>query len=107
MYKNYRMRRKIPLFKVRLKPGGQYSQLNNIPEVKDAIFLETISAIKHGIEKRKSSVYLFEIADSDFYIELKKDQWKSSLERAMEYFVEKEEYNKCAELRDLINLVKL
>jgi protein-arginine kinase activator protein McsA len=38
-----------------------------------------------------------------YYIELKKDQWKISLEKALEYYVEKEEYDRCIECRDLIN----
>jgi hypothetical protein len=46
---------------------------------------------------------LFEVANSDYYLQLNKDKFKPSLETAIEYFVEKEEYDRCIECRDLIN----
>jgi len=98
-----KMRRKIPLFKVNMGPGGEYSQLTKIPEVRDAVMEETIYAIKDGIEKKKPSISLFEVANSDYYIELSKDNWKPTLEHLIEFYVEREEYDKCAEARDLIN----
>jgi len=97
------MRRKIPLFKVNMGPGAEYSQLTKIPEVRDAVMEETIYAIKDGIEKKKSSISLFEVANSDYYIELSKENWKPALEHLIEFYVEREEYDKCAEARDLIN----
>ena len=97
------MRRKIPLFKVNMGPGAEYSQLTKIPEVRDAVMEETIYAIKDGIEKKKSSISLFEVANSEYYIELSKENWKPALEHLIEFYVEREEYDKCAEARDLIN----
>jgi len=98
-----RMRRKIPLFKVNMGPGGEYSQLTEIQEVRDAVMEETIYAIKDGIEKKKASISLFEVANSDYYIELSKENWKPALEHLIEFYAEKEDYDKCAEARDLIN----
>ena len=97
------MKRKIPVFKVRVQPGASYDQLHEIPEVKEVVIEEIITAIKDAIKRKKSSIELFEVADSDYYLELKKDQFKPSLETAIEYFVKKEEYDRCIECRDLIN----
>jgi len=97
------MKRKIPVFKVRVQPGASYDQLHEIPEVKEVVIEEIITAIKDAIKRKKSSIELFEVADSDYYLELKKDQFKPSLETAIEYFVKKEEYERCIECRDLIN----
>ncbi len=97
------MRRKIPVFKVSIEPGADYSQLLEVPEIKQIVLEETVYAIKHGIEKNKESISLFEVAHTDYYIELSKNKWKPSLEKALEYFLEKEEYDRCAEMRDLIN----
>ena len=36
-------------------------------------------------------------------VELEKNNWKPSLENALEYYIEREEYDKCVECRDLIN----
>jgi hypothetical protein len=97
------MKRKVPKFRVNLGPGASYDMLTEVPEVIQIVIDETVVAIKEGITKNKKSINLFEISNSDFYIELKKDQWKTSLEKALEYYIEKEEYEMCAECRDLIN----
>jgi len=98
-----RMRRKIPILRVKIEPGAHYSQLTEIPEVKQAVIEEAICAIKDGITRNKSSIFLFEVAYSDYYIELEKTKWKSTLEKVLEYYIEKEDYDKCIEARDLIN----
>jgi hypothetical protein len=104
MIKNKRkMRRKIPVFRVSIEPGADYSQLNDVPEIKQIVLEETIFAIKDGIKKNKNSISLFEVAHTDYYIELSKNKWKPSLEKALEYFLEKEEYDRCAVMRDLIS----
>lgn len=95
--------RRIPKFRVNLGPGASYDMLTEVPEVIQVVIDETVVAIKEGIAKKKKSINLFEITNSEFYIELKKEQWKSSLEKALEYYLEKEEYERCAECRDLIN----
>jgi hypothetical protein len=97
------MRRKIPVFRVNMAPGVSYSVLTETPEIIQIVIDETIIAIKEGIVKKKKSIPLFAVANSEYFIELKKDQWKTSLEKALEYYVEKEEYDRCIECRDLIN----
>lgn len=103
MIKTRKMRRKIPVLRVNVEPGASYSQLKEVPEIQKVVLEEAVYAIKEGIEKNRTSISLFEVAYSDYYIELKKDKWKSTLEKALEYYIEREEYNKCAEARDLIN----
>jgi len=98
-----KMKRKIPVLRVSVEPGASYSQLKEVPEIQKVVLEEAVYAIKEGIEKNKPSISLFEVAYSDYYIELKKDKWKSTLEKALEYYIEREEYDKCAEARDLIN----
>jgi hypothetical protein len=99
------MKRKIPVFRVSVQSGADYSQLEEHPEVKEIVIEEVIVAIKEAIKTKKTSISLFEVANSGYYIELKKEQFKPSLENALEYFLEKEEYNRCAECRDLINKI--
>ena len=97
------MKRKVPVFRVNARPGTSYSKLTEIPELRDIIIEETVLAIKEGIKKKKKSTPIFEIAGSDYYVELEKNNWKPSLENALEYDIEREEYDKCVECRDLIN----
>ena len=97
------MRRQIPVFRVSVQPGASYDQLHEIPEVKEVVIEEVIIAVRDAIKRKKSSIELFEVANSDYYLQLSKDKFKPSLEAAIEYFVEKEEYDRCIECRDLIN----
>jgi hypothetical protein len=97
------MKRQIPVFKVNVQSGASYDQLHEIPEVKEVVIEEVIVAIKDAVKRKKSNIELFEVANSGYYLQLNKDKFKSSLEKAIEYFVEKEEYDRCIEVRDLIN----
>lgn len=103
MIKRLNMRRKIPIFSLKARPGMDYSQLTAIPEVRKVVMEEAIIAIKDGIKKNKKKIALFEIANSDCYIELEKDKWKPTLETALQYYVEQEEYYVCVVCRDLIS----
>jgi hypothetical protein len=96
-------RRKVPVFRVSLQSGTSYKVLSEAPAIIQVVLEETVLAIKHGVAKNKKSIPLFEVAGSEYYIELQKDKWKPSLEKALEYYLKKEEYDKCIECRDLIN----
>ncbi len=93
------------MFKVHVQPGANYNQLHEIPEVKEVVIEEIVYAIKDAIKRKKSKIELFEVANSEYYIELKKEQFKLSLQSAINYFLEKEEYDRCIECRDLMNSI--
>lgn len=99
------MKRQIPVFRVHVQSGADYNQLHEIPEVKEVVIEEIVYAIKDAIKRKKSKIELFEVANSEYYIELKKEQFKLSLQSAINYFLEKEEYDRCIECRDLMNSI--
>ena len=41
-----------------------------------AVFTETIAGIKDAISTKSKTATLFQIAKSDYYLELEKSQWK-------------------------------
>jgi hypothetical protein len=98
----YKMRRKTPIFRLNASSGVDYSKITENIEIKEAIIAETITAIKDGISKNKKSTSIFEIADSSYYIELERTEWKSTLENVMQYYVDKEDYDACVKCRNLI-----
>ena len=99
MSKTTKMKRKIPKITVNVP----FEYFITIPEVKEVVIEEVVVAIKEGIEKKKKSISLFEIANSNYYIDIEKQQWKASLQNALDYYIEKEQYDKCIECRDLIS----
>ena len=96
------MRRKAPIFRLNASPGVDYSKLTENDYIREVVIEETISAIKDGISKNKKSTSIFEIADSNYYIELERTEWKSALENVIQYYVDKEDYDTCVKCRDLI-----
>jgi hypothetical protein len=102
MKQTRKLKRKVPVFRVHIMPGASYDQLTEIPEIKEVVIEELVIAIKEAVSTKKKSINLFEIADSNYYIKLDKSEFKRSLETALEYFIEKEDYDKCIECRELI-----
>lgn len=97
-----KVKRRIPVFKMSIIPNMDYSQLNNIPGVKDLVINELLIAIKEGISNKRKSISLFTLVNTDYYIELQKNQWVNSLNAALKHYESIEDYNKCIECRDLI-----
>jgi hypothetical protein len=100
-----RMKRKIPVLQVNVADNALYKQLVHHPDIKEIVIEALIEAVADGLNSKKKSVPLFEVADCEYYIELEKDKWKPSLEMAIEYYAEKEDYDACACCRDLINKI--
>jgi hypothetical protein len=98
-------KRKVPIFKMSVAFDEDYSKITNMPEVKAAVIDELVVAIKEGVDKKKKSTSLFSLANTDYYIELDKQQWGVSLQNALDYYVKKENYKKCIECRDLIKQI--
>ncbi len=97
------MGRPIPVFRLVLDRGVSYEDVQENPYVQEVVMKEVVDAIKDGIKRKRRNISLFQINDSNYVIGLDKKQWKPSLESALKYFEEKEEYNKCSEIVKMIN----
>jgi hypothetical protein len=96
-------KRKIPILKLSISSDTDYSEMINIPGVKDVVIDELVLAIKEGVLNKKKSISLFALANTEYYINVDKEQWNASLNNALNYYVNIENYNKCIECRDIIN----
>lgn len=101
------IKRKVPILRISLNKETDYTKICEVPEFKDVIMHETLFAIKDGIEKGKNSILLFEISDTKQCINIDKKDWKEPLNTVMNYFTEREDYNKAIECRELIKQIKL
>jgi len=61
-----------------------------------------VSNIAEGIEDNLESVNIAEIKNHDIIINVSKSEWEGGLEKAMEYYIEKEEYEECLKIKKLI-----
>ena len=61
--------------------------------------------IAEGIEDNLESVNVAEIKNHDIILSVPKSEWKGGLENAMNYYIEKEEYEECTKIKNLIKKI--
>ena len=69
---------------------------------KPTMMKSLVSNIAEGIEDNLESVNIAEIKHHDIIINVSKSEWKGGLKKAMEYYIEKEEYEECSKIKKLI-----
>ena len=69
---------------------------------KPTMMRSLVSNIAEGIEDDLESVNVAEIKHHDIILNVSKSEWKSGLEKAMEYYIETEEYEECSKIKKLI-----
>jgi hypothetical protein len=97
------MARNVPYFRVTLDENATYQDMVQNPKIRAVVMSEVVDAIKDGIKKKKRDVSLFIINDTNYIASLDKKQWKPSLESALVHYEVLEEYNKCHEIKNIID----
>ena len=69
---------------------------------KPTMMRSLVSNIADGIKDKLESVNIAEIKNQNLIISVPKDEWKPGLEKAMEYYIEKEEYEECSKIKEII-----
>ena len=75
-------------------------------KAKKPLMMKTlVSNIAEGIKDNLESVNVAEIKHTDIILSVPKDEWKGGLENAMNYYIEKEEYEECSKIKNLIKKI--
>ena len=61
-----------------------------------------VSNIAKGVKDNLNSVNVAEIKNTDIILSVPKSEWKGGLENAMEYYIQREEYEICSKIKNLI-----
>jgi hypothetical protein len=69
---------------------------------KPTMMKSLVTNIADGIEDDLESVNIAEIKNHDVIISVPKEEWKSGLENAMEYYIGTEEYEECSKIKKII-----
>ena len=72
---------------------------------KPTMMRSLVSNIADGIKDNLESVNIAEIKNHDVIISVPKDEWKSGLKNAMEYYIKTEEYEVCSKIQKLIEKI--
>ena len=70
---------------------------------KPVMMKSLVSNIADGIESNLESVNIAEIKNQNLILSVPKTEWKGGLENAMNYYIEKEEYEECSKIKNLID----
>ena len=70
---------------------------------KRQVYKSLIQNISEGIEFNLDSVNIAEIKNHDVIISVPKTEWKSGLEKALNFYIEREEYEECSKIKKLID----
>ena len=69
---------------------------------KRIVLRSLVENISIGVESDLESVNVAEIKNHDVIISVPKTEWKSGLEQAMDYYIEREEYEECSKIKKIL-----
>lgn len=98
-------RRKIPNLSVRLEFGADINLLHKNPQVQELIYDNLILGIKDANASNKNEATIVELHSSGNYVQVSRNDWKTSLEKAQQYYSNLEQYEKCSEIQKLIESI--
>ena len=104
---NKTKKRKITNIEISYSTKRELKELSNKEEFQNIIMRDSFKAIKEAIKNDKTTVELFNIVNLSVIIKLSSLYYPSALKKISNYFEEYEEYEKCAEIKQLLNKLKL
>jgi len=69
---------------------------------KRQVYKSLVESVTEGVKLKLESVNIAEIKNHDVIISVPKTEWKGGLENAMNYYIEREEYEECSKIKKLI-----
>ena len=70
---------------------------------KHQVYKSLIDGVSEAIKTNKKEIKLCEVKNSNLYITVEKPEWKKSLDSALQFYINKEEYEECSKIKDLID----
>ena len=70
---------------------------------KPQVYKSLVEGVSEAIKNNTDKIRLCEVKNSDIYITVGKQDWKDSLDKALEFYINREEYEECSKIKDLID----
>ena len=74
-----------------------------LKQKKPQVYKSLVEGIAEAIEEKKDEIKLCEVKYANTYLTVHKDNWSGSLAKAMDFYIEKEEYEQCSKIKKLID----
>ena len=70
---------------------------------KKIVYESLIEGVSEALKSKKKEIRLCEVKNSGIYITVEKQEWKNSLDSALQFYIDKEEYEECSKIKKLID----
>jgi hypothetical protein len=87
------MTRRIPIF--------EFSE--ELSPKKHQVYKSLVDGVSEAIKTNKKEIKLCEVKNSGIYITVEKPEWKKSLDSALQFYIDIEEYEQCSKIKNLID----
>jgi len=72
-------------------------------QFQESVFIETYNSIKSAIDNKKEEAHICEINTSGTLITIEKPNWGPALQSVIDYYADKDNFEKCIEIKELQN----
>ena len=86
------MKRRIPIL-----------SLKDATSKKPQVYKSLVEGVSEAIKNNSNKVRICEVKNSNIYITVEKKDWKESLDSALQFYVNREEYEECSKIKELID----
>ena len=86
-------KRKIPVI--------SFNELE-LKKKKPQVYKSLVEGITEAFETKSDEIKLCEVKYANTYLTVHKNSWSGSLAKAMEFYIEREEYEECSKIKKLI-----
>ena len=74
-----------------------------LKQKKNQVYTSLVEGISEAFETDSDEIKLCEVKYANTYLTVHKDNWSSSLAKAMDFYIEREEYEECSKIKKLID----
>ena len=76
-----------------------------LKQKKPQVYKSLVEGIAEAIEEEKDEVKLCEVKYANTYLTVHRDAWSGSLAKAMDFYIENEQYEVCALIKELTDKI--
>ena len=87
-------KRKIPVI--------SFNELE-LKKKKPQVYKSLVEGITEAFEIQSDEIKLCEVKYANTYLTVHKNEWSGSLAKAMDFYIEREEYEECSKIKKLID----
>ena len=74
-----------------------------LKQKKNQVYTSLVEGISEAFETDSDEIKLCEVKYANTYLTVHKDNWSGSLAKAMDFYIENEQYEVCSKIKKLIN----